>query len=370
MAVTVSEEVFKIHRWDPEGIQLAFFTPATVPVAVSALKRASSAALIEVEEEGGIQGPAPLPGGAGIYVHDYDFQFDDVIAALVRNLEAAGLSGELAHFKTDNPSLEGEADLFECRLSLKGHRGSDNGFWLIDADVLAAVIDAAVAWCDPKDRAGTLYLNSEMSYRVDPTDARKWLPLALEHNSWPHLHWESSHDLKMVHFARNSAHVSFCAGDPTPLEEKWRARLSEMRQLLVEAADWSVYGLVKRKPVTFGIPGSLSFTTGWVEMPHLRRTPPPQLLRELESRFVPDAFGMQLLSRGHAEWAPKSHPWAMTPLDHGILLVEHADLPVWYKEALPRMEVLEAARSDFRPLLLTDSLLESKEDLRGPRPEG
>jgi hypothetical protein len=213
VAVTVSNKVWEVHRWDPEGIQLSFLTRTPVPAAVSALHKASTAALTEVEEDRGIQGPVPLPGGAGIYVHDYDFQFEDVIAVLVRSLESAGLSGELAHFTTQHPSHEGEADLFDCRLSLKGKRKADTGMWEIDAGVLAAVVDSAVEWCSPPDRTGTLYLSGEMfTYPVDSADARAWLPLALEHHSLPELHWERDLELRAVQFNRNSAHVSFLAG--------------------------------------------------------------------------------------------------------------------------------------------------------------
>lgn len=135
-----------------------------------------------------------------------------------------------------------------------------------------------------------------------------------------------------------------------------------MRQLLGTAADWAVYGLVKRKSLAYGSPGSGSFTQEWVEMPHLRRVPHSPPLRELENRFVPDAFGLQLVSRDHATHAPKGESWSVTQLDHGSLLIEHTDIQAWYGGTLPKIEVLQAARSDFRNLLLTDSVPGVEED--------
>ena len=355
MAVTVNPNVRETMAQDVREIALAFVTSAEVPIAFRALDQARRAALVAVEEDGGIQGPVPLPIGAGIYVHDYDFQFDDMMAALVGHLEAAGLSGELAVFTTDAPSLPVNAELLECRLSLKGEPTGEFGRWRIAPEALPSVVDAAVAWCAGGAESSTLCLSSNLfSYELEPAEALEWLPLALEGGPLTKLWWQHDEDFRQVHFSSDSAHVAFRTSIASSLGS-WRRALSETRRLLTWSAPWAVYGLVKRG-IRMTTPGSPTFIEDWVPMPHLRRFPRRPPLRHYEERFVPDVFGLQLLSRGHLDRAPTGGAWRVTEVAEGSQLVEHADPEAWFGQASPAAEVLEAGRRDFDDLLLTDDI--------------
>jgi hypothetical protein len=84
---------------------------------------------------------------------------------------------------------------------------------------------------------------------------------------------------------------------------------------------------------------------------------------------VPDAFGVQLLSRGHEENIRGGPDWRVERLGSGRFLVEHVNPAEWFDGSLvrfgghgnpyydpfpPTPEFLRRAREDFDPLLYKD----------------
>jgi hypothetical protein len=96
------------------------------------------------------------------------------------------------------------------------------------------------------------------------------------------------------------------------------------------------------------------------------------LIRErqaVEDRFVPDAFGIQLLSQGHQDRLALGSDWRVEPLASGRLLVEHKDPAAWFDGSLvrfgghpnpyywpfpPTPPFLARARVEFDPLVYRD----------------
>jgi hypothetical protein len=79
--------------------------------------------------------------------------------------------------------------------------------------------------------------------------------------------------------------------------------------------------------------------------------------RPLLASMVPDANGIQILTRAHLERANDLSDWTVKHLAHGRYLVEAPDLNAWYANALPDPAVREKARADFGDMIMTPQLI-------------
>ena len=76
------------------------------------------------------------------------------------------------------------------------------------------------------------------------------------------------------------------------------------------------------------------------------------------SRYIPDAFGMQLLTDEHLSRVRDLSAWTVTEPAPGRHLVEAPDLADWFGPAGPSEQVLAAARADFGPVIAPADLPE------------
>jgi len=79
--------------------------------------------------------------------------------------------------------------------------------------------------------------------------------------------------------------------------------------------------------------------------------------QHLLGRYAYDAHGMQVLTDAHLAKAHDLTGWLVTDLGHGRHLVEAADLAPWYANPLPDRGVLDQARHDFGPMILTEDVI-------------
>lgn len=79
----------------------------------------------------------------------------------------------------------------------------------------------------------------------------------------------------------------------------------------------------------------------------------------LLSSMVPDAHGIQVLTKAHIDRAANLDDWAVTNLGHGRYLVEASDLEAWYSGAAPDRATREKAREDFGHMVITRELIEA-----------
>jgi hypothetical protein len=138
--------------------------------------------------------------------------------------------------------------------------------------------------------------------------------------------------------------------DLHPADGDWLAAVRPLTELLRAHAAIAEYGLIRQ---------SWTPTYMWDDL-HDRR--PPRLpyarvsysrnTRHLESSYVPDAYGVQLLSEAHLARAADLSRWQVTELGDGRYLVTAADLDAWFNHDQPAENLLEQARRDFGPLIL------------------
>ena len=75
--------------------------------------------------------------------------------------------------------------------------------------------------------------------------------------------------------------------------------------------------------------------------------------RHLNSKYIPDAHGLQILTDTHLGNPNDLSDWIIEPLGGGRHLVQAKDLEPWYANIDPDPETLAKARADFGKMILT-----------------
>ena len=136
--------------------------------------------------------------------------------------------------------------------------------------------------------------------------------------------------------------------------------------VLDDAATWQDrLEQVTRAMVAFPQDTDLAFVQysnaygGWTQL-DTARPPLPHVSegqirynRHLNSRFIPDAHGLQLLTDAHLGRANDLSDWIIEPLGAGRHLVQAKDLQPWYATIDPDPETLAKGRADFGKMILT-----------------
>ncbi len=147
----------------------------------------------------------------------------------------------------------------------------------------------------------------------------------------------------------------------------WTDRLALVKEILTWSAPRSDYGYVRH---CSGIGGLDDDGKTWphIDEAHVRYN------RPLLTSFVPDAYGIQLLTDAHLARAHDLSDWDITPLDGGRHLVMARDLESWYRPIDDRDEngqhspalllpdnpdLIAKARTDFGDMIITPSTIDT-----------
>lgn len=349
---------------DNEGwLTLEFRTDAPPADAYRALRVASDD-IVATDVPIEMWEPVPLPSGAGVYLVVDPPEYDVVVGGLRDRLQAAGLSGGLHYLPPDreiDPLWErpGEPrEFFEYRLSVPGEPLGRR--WRAADAAIDAVVDHGVRWCRLGDaRRPELHYASGMFglwaasgvvadlLRLPADSARKTSITALQ----------TSRGFRRVSYNIQGGYVSYLCGVLGAPITGWRSRIQFMRQTMIDTAAFAEYGLLKRGTNPSPVAASRTLTEDWVPLEHLDRPRALSRARPLEQRYVPDAFGVQLLGHGHKDRLPDSPRWTLTALGAGRTLVEDDNVAAWYAHLRPEQQAVTTARRDFSDLLMTDELI-------------
>jgi len=130
----------------------------------------------------------------------------------------------------------------------------------------------------------------------------------------------------------------------------WQARLEQVKQAMVMFPENTDLAFLQY---------SNAYTIGWAELqtgrPPLPYVHESQIVhnRHLNSRYTPDAHGLQILTDAHLGHATDLSDWIIESLDGGKHLVQAKDLEPWYANIDPDPETLAKARADFGKMILT-----------------
>jgi hypothetical protein len=149
-------------------------------------------------------------------------------------------------------------------------------------------------------------------------------------------------------------------------EKDWRACFDRHRDVLTWTPPRTLYAYVRHSKFVPRDSGA-----SWPHFPaisegHFRYH------RPLLARYVPDAFGIQVLTDAHLERAHDLTDWDITPLANGRHLVAAKDVEGWFGTLAPRdwrvvgtvpplpdnRDLVEKARADFGEMILTPDTLE------------
>lgn len=106
-----------------------------------------------------------------------------------------------------------------------------------------------------------------------------------------------------------------------------------------------------------------ALTLDWMELSGAR--PPLPYVKEyhirynrhLNSQYIPDAHGLQLITDAHLAHANDLSDWIIEPLGGGKHLVKAKDLDPWYATIDPDPDTLAKARNDFGGMILTPEII-------------
>lgn len=79
----------------------------------------------------------------------------------------------------------------------------------------------------------------------------------------------------------------------------------------------------------------------------------------LLASMVPDAHGIQVLTKAHLDRAANLDDWSVKSLGHDRYLVEARDLQAWYAGLSPDDAARDKARADFGDMVITRELIEA-----------
>ncbi|MEU2201791.1 hypothetical protein [Isoptericola sp. NPDC019482] len=130
--------------------------------------------------------------------------------------------------------------------------------------------------------------------------------------------------------------------------ESWQARLDALTDVLRQLSPRLEVGLID-----VAGPSIVSWS-GLRAAPHLEATGVmTQIDRDLAREYLPDAYGLQVLTSRHLAKAHDLSAWMVIDLGNDRHLVQHPDPAAWFAHDHPDPDVLAAARRDFGDLILT-----------------
>lgn len=235
----------------------------------------------------------------------------------------------------------------------KANNGRNAG-WYVHPDVTASLVAAAQDW-------------------VVTPQSRRWITrsggywgMEMEGLDWQQGWFEAIHSyfnadvvtrqtkptrMREVQF-RSHGRVTYSAYDPTlSLVEKLELA---RRPLSFAVEHTNVAFIATRYPVENVWSPSQGTDDDWayVHEPDVRNN------ETLLASMVPDAHGIQVLTKTHLDRAANLDGWTVTTLGHDRYLVEAPDLDAWYAGPAPDRVVRDRARTDFGEMIMTPELIE------------
>jgi hypothetical protein len=375
------------ERFEAEAVNLLFSSSVPQKQAFDALRQAATEAIRELEsrtshEPGfdemstGAFSFAPAPDGVLVRIDEYPEDLEGLLRGVAARLEEKGIDGRFDHYEPrEIVKVPERVDLLECRIRVRGeryhHRGPNHG-WRADPDALAQAVDFGSHWCVAN--ASHLPLSFKVGL-LEPVvlppedDIGLYMRQGLEQTDVGVVQLSS---VGPDRFRRLAVHpwtgrVSLIEGGSTIELHGWQAALESLKEMLVAAAPWAVYGFIKRgsHPEAAALGSSLS--CNWV--PILHRNALWGGGDAFEDELAPDAFGVQLLGSDYRS-APNGGEWRLASVDGGAVLVEHADADAWFGRLFGAFEgdrtvptdpalipdIVARAREDFDDVLFTDDI--------------
>jgi hypothetical protein len=341
------------------------------------IAKADAASPDEEEFRAGYCSFTRAPEGVLLRIDEGPDDFEGLLRGIADGLRARGIEGRFDVYKPEGvleiPEL---IDLFECHLRLEGARETipprGKLFWQATPTALEKAVEAGVAWCRENGPGLSLSLNVSLLPPVTlspEADLKRYVLGGIEaagRVGVVYLTSAAPDRFRTFTVKRYDGRAGLIEGGSAAADD-WQSSVRRLTEALRAAADWAVYGFVKRGSRRMDAILGSSLPSDWLDVPHMNALFSERF--SLEDTYVPDAFGVQLLSGGHAGNIPSGPNWRVERLASGRVLVEHVDLAAWFDGSLVRFgghgnpyhnpfprppQFLTRAREDLDTLLYKD----------------
>ena len=349
------------------------FRPAgSTDGAPMAVRAALDAVFTELKWTDRLHHPAPvafpgvelLPGGC-LLVFDYvddETIFHMFLALLANELAQDGWSGALlpppgARLPLDMPHEE--ETCLTGGLAYNVDMASINALprevprsgWYVSAELTNRVLDTIMDWLSTIDRATWYCEVGSGEVQVTAGEARDMARRSLPDNPRIALTATTPEQFRRVQLG-SVGHVTFEIGN---VRDDWNTDLATLVEMLRSGAADARYGFVRRcvapqyswRSSLFGVrPFPVVSENYYLRSPGV------------ESSYMPDAYGIQLLHPAHMKRTGDLAGWHVEELASGHCLVSALDPVAWFEGGAPNDETLTAARRDFGEAIMDDELVE------------
>lgn len=217
--------------------------------------------------------------------------------------------------------------------------------------------ERAAQWGSRSGGPEAFLLSSALTLPDRADELGRHLHLALASRPSTAAIYASEHPGRLSRVSLSSGgHASFQLHDAQGLPGAFAASADHVRAALLiggEHTRWSGAALANRRSNAWD-----TLATSIGEVPIAPTIPPWANVRNnpLWSTYVPDAFGMQLLTEEHLSRVTDLSAWTVTEQNPGRYLVEATDLAGWFRPDGPSADVLAAARADFGQAIVPPGL--------------
>ena len=262
-----------------------------------------------------------------------------VIEFIADDLRRQGISGVIDVVDLPQPpSIPDPVDLLTCRIRFT------------ELDLLGRCVD----WCLAGEAATSLQSYDGHAVALTPAQIRAALPM-------PDFTLSSLHSdgfRVLVLDTQYNRRLTLVEGGPRLSHGAWEPIVEGFAAILRRHARSIRYAHIQRGSL---LSDSCSDNLVQEDWPPRPGAPWLHQLNDVDDRYVPDAFGLQLLGPGHADRVPGGANWRRVRLDADRTLLAHAEPERWFGartvsfggawEQTPVPDFLAAARADLAPLL-------------------
>jgi len=346
------------------------FRPADNPDGARVAVRSALTAVFTKLDWLNNQAPVAFPGvellpGGCLLVFDFvddEHLFSMFVTNLVYELEQGGWSGALlpppgVRLPIDMPHKK-EACLtgglaFDVDLEIINAlpRVVARSGWYVSTELTNRVLDSVMAWLSVIDGATWYYNTGSRNISIQPSQVRDLVQRSLPDNTSVAATATTPQQFRRVQFDC-VGHVTFEIGN---VSDDWSTDLTALIEVLRAGATHARYGFVRQciapqpswRSSLFGIrPNPLVSENYYLRAPGV------------ESSYVPDVYGVQLLHPLHLKRLGDLSGWNVEDLPSGHRLVSALDPAAWFEGGAPNNETLTAARRDFGEALMDNELIE------------